>query len=117
MTNNKDNGKYLGVRFRSWLRSPRHYLRKAKEKVFGVDTSFFNKGRDSYSPGSFEWLALTETLYGGYQAGGAHTKSHIGGDRMSPLHHGYGRCYAEFLRPFISTNSSERLTLVEVGIL
>ena len=36
---------------------------------------------------------------------------------MSPHYHGYGRCYAKYLKPFITAPVSERLTLVEVGIL
>jgi len=64
-----------------------------------------------------EWLALTEALYGGLQRGGVSSKRDQGGDRMSPCYHGYGRCYAEFLKPLISRAAEERLTLVEVGIL
>jgi hypothetical protein len=113
----RNNDKFLMRRVRSWTRSPQFYLQKAREAVFGVDTILFQKKRETYSIGSFEWLALTETLYGGLQLGGVTSKTDRGGDRMSPYYHGYGRCYAEFLKPFISANRTERLTLVEVGIL
>ena len=104
--------------FRSWMRSPRLYLRKARERAFGINAAFFKKSRESYPVGSMEWLALTEALYGGLQLGGVISETNTrGGDRMSPYHHGYGRCYAEFLKPFISATYPGRLTLVEVGIL
>jgi len=95
------------------MRSPGYFFQKAKERFWGIDASFFQNQREAYSPGSFEWLALTEQLYGGYQT----TEIHRGGDRMSPHHHNYGRCYADFLRPFVKAAASKRLTLVEVGIL
>jgi hypothetical protein len=88
------------------------------------------RGRDAYPPGSVEWLILSEAWYGGFhkdvrrnrvspldprppqelQAGGME-----GGDRMSPLHHGYARAYARHLAPFVRAGGE--LTLVEVGIL
>ncbi|HEY2119960.1 MAG TPA: hypothetical protein VGH37_12295 [Candidatus Acidoferrum sp.] len=36
---------------------------------------------------------------------------------MSPYYHSYGRCYEEFLEPFVSATARSQLTLVEVGIL
>jgi hypothetical protein len=110
--------KYTMRHLRSWMRSPRHYFNKTKTKLFGIDADFFNNNkRESYPIGSMEWLALTEMLYGGLQIGGVNSKTNQGGDRMSPHHHGYGECYQEFLRPFISPIPPQQLTLVEVGIL
>lgn len=102
---------------RSWIRSPRYYLHKARMRYFGINSNFFKDNRELYPLGSVEWLALTETLYGGLQIGGVNSKIHQGGDRMSPHHHDYGWCYAEFLKPFISELAPKQLTLVEVGIL
>jgi hypothetical protein len=96
---------------RSWMRSPGFYIQKARDRLLGIDSSFYQSERDLYPPGSFEWLALTEKLYGGLQQ----TEVDRGGDRMSPRLHNYGRCYAEFLKPFLDI--FDRLTLVEVGIL
>ena len=39
----------------------------------------------------------------------------VGGDRMSPRHHDYGRLYARYLAPFLEEETS--VTLIEVGIL
>ena len=113
MTKNTNMNRYLLRRISSWMRSPGYFLEKAKDRFFGIDTSFFQDPREKYPPGSFEWLALTEQLYGGYQT----TEIHRGGDRMSPHYHNYGRCYAEFLQPFLKAAASERFTLVEIGIL
>ena len=109
--------KYTKRHLRSWMRSPRYYLHKTRERLFGINADFFKKNRELYPVGSMEWLALTETLYGGLQVGGVSSETNQGGDRMSPYHHGYGRGYAEFLKPFISATARRRLTLVEVGIL
>ena len=92
-------------------------MQKARDAVFGVDTTLFQKKREAYSIGSFEWLALTELAYGGLQLGTVTSKTDRGGDRMSPYYHRYRRCHAEFLKPFISANRTEWLTLFEVGIL
>lgn len=110
------NLKHTKRRIRSWLRSPQYYLRKGKERVFGVNATFLDNPRERYAAGTAEWLAITESMYGGLQVGGVVTKANRGGDRMSPLYHAYGRSYAEFLRPFLQ-KSPERLTLAEVGIL
>ncbi|MGO8698101.1 MAG: hypothetical protein ACLQVY_10330 [Limisphaerales bacterium] len=105
-------------RFRSWMRSPSFYLQKAAERFFDISNAkLFQQSRETLPPGSFEWLVLTETLYGGLQLGGVNSKTNRGGDRMSPHYHGYGRCYAAFLKPFISAARTRKLTLVEVGIL
>lgn len=108
--------KYTKRRVRSWIRSPRFYLHKAKERWFGIDAAFFQQKREAYPVGTMKWLALTEALYGGLQ-GGVSSKTQRGGDRMSPYYHGYGRCYEEFLKPFISATARSQLTLVELGIL
>jgi hypothetical protein len=100
-------------RINSWLRSPGFYLQKAKHRVVGIDSSFFANSRDTYTPGSEEWLALTEIAYGGLQLGGVATKVNKGGDRMSPHHHGYGSAYECFLRPHLG----KRMTLLEIGVL
>ena len=39
----------------------------------------------------------------------------MGGDRMSPRHHGYAPFYARYLAPFLASGTP--VTLVEVGIL
>lgn len=95
------------------MRSPGFYVRKARDRIFGNDISFYERDREAYPTGSFEWLALKEKLYGGLQL----TKIHRGGDRMSPCHHNYARCYATFLRPFVEVAASKRLTVAEIGIL
>lgn len=117
MTLGKSNDKFLARRIRSWIRSPGFYARKAKERVFGINATFLQGERESYPVGSYEWLALTEVLYGGPQLSGVTSKKDRGGDRMSPYYHAYARCYAEFLKPFISTPGAGRLSVVEVGIL
>ena len=81
-------------------------------------------------PGTRSWFVEREIHYGGYisgvrrnlispfdprtpeqrSAGGM-----TGGDRMSPLHHDYGRWYEKFFAPFL--NKSQQLTIVECGIL
>jgi hypothetical protein len=111
MKNNINTKRYLLRRMRSWTRSPRFYIQKARDRFLGIDASFYHSERELYTPGSFEWLALTEKLYGGLQL----TEAYRGGDRMSPRLHNYGRCYAQFLEPFVGI--FDRLTLVEVGIL
>lgn len=117
MPENQTTNKYWKRRIRSWMRSPQFYVQKAKEKVFGIDVRFYEKPRDLFAAGSFEWLALTENHYGGFQLSGVSSKTHRGGDRMSPHYHGYGRCYAEFLKPYLSAPSAGPKILVEVGIL
>jgi hypothetical protein len=117
VTTDRSNNKLLMRRIRSWIRSPGFYARKAKERVFGINATFLRGERESYPVGSYEWLALTEALYGGLQLSGVTSKKDRGGDRMSPYYHSYGRCYAEFLKPFISTPGAGRLTVTEVGIL
>lgn len=104
---------YIARRIRAWLRSPNFYFKRVKDRLFGMDTSFTEKARNDFEPGSMEWLALTELNYGGLQKGGAATKVNQGGDRMHPLHHGYGSAYAEFLKPWIGRN----VNLIEIGIL
>ena len=80
-------------------------------------------------PGTRSWLVEREARYGGFVSGltlhriseldnhslqwGRH--SLMGGDRMSPRHHGYAPVYARYLAPFLATGT--RVTLVEVGIL
>jgi len=104
-------------RIRSWIRSPRHYVLKAKDKLVGLGEGFYSQKRESYSPGDYRWLALTEMLYGGRQLGGRSSGENIGGDRMSPCHHGYSRAYAEFLKPIIIDGIGDDFIIVEVGIL
>jgi hypothetical protein len=87
--------------------------------------------RDAFARGSPQWLALTEQKYGGVQWDVPRRKvserdprsdeqlktgGMVGGDRMSDLHHGYARTYAQYLKPFIETPPSSP-TVVEVGIL
>jgi len=36
---------------------------------------------------------------------------------MSPFRHGYGKCYAEFLKPLLMNLENQHITLVEIGIL
>lgn len=99
-------------RIRSWLRSPGFYVKRARDEIFGIDTSFLEGSRDAFVSGSKEWLALTEFAYGGLKRGAA-TKTMQGGDRMSPRQHAYGATYAEFLKPWIGKSPN----LLEVGIL
>lgn len=96
-------------------RAPLFFLKKIWNRNFGIDNSWLNRSRDDFPIGSWEWLALTESKYGGFKLGTA-TGENQGGDRMSPFFHGYGETYAEFLEPFLGRRE-ERLTLVEVGIL
>ena len=80
------------------------------------------------TPGSSDWLVARELQYGGLVKDVPRNKlspedprsaekirkgGMMGGDRMD--HHGYGPKYAEYLAPYISSQS--RITLVEVGIL
>lgn len=103
-------------RIRSWIRSPRYHALKAKDRLIGTGEEFVNQKREIYSPEDYRWLALTEMLYGGRQIGGVTSGKNIGGDRMSPCHHNYGRTYAEFLKP-IMADTGDDFIVVEVGIL
>ena len=96
-------------------RAPKFSLKKIQRRIFGIDNSWLNRNRYDFPIGSWEWLALTESHYGGFKVGSA-TGENRGGDRMSPFYHGYGETYAEFLKPFLA-NRMKRITLVEVGIL
>ena len=88
-----------------------------------------NKGKHA-AIGSRNWLIEREVRYGGYVSGVRRnivsqfdrrnpeqlaTGEMIGGDRMSPLHHDYGRLYEDILAPFV--HCRHRLTIVECGIL
>lgn len=107
------NSRLTKRKLKAWFRSPKFYAEKAKDRLFGINSSFFNHSIESFAPGSLEWLALTETFYGGLQLGGAATKVNKGGDRMSPHHHGYGAAYAEYLKPHLG----KPVKVLEVGIL
>jgi hypothetical protein len=98
-----------------YKRSLRFLFKKLKWKIFGIDNSWLLKCREDYQFGSWRWLALSESRYGGFKMGMASGRN-LGGDRMSPFFHGYGEYYEEFLKPFLFC-SEERLTLVEIGIL
>lgn len=88
------------------------------------------RGREAYPPGSVEWLILSEAHYGGYQRAIARRRvspldpggptggsgRFEGGDRMSPVRHGYAAKYAEHLAPF-AADRERPYTVVEVGIL
>jgi hypothetical protein len=107
-------------RIRFWLRSPLFYIHRANNRFFGVKQEFLNQSRENFPKGSFEWLVLSELHYGGFQIDATSKQLNSGslnqgGDRMSELHHGYGRSYAEFLKPYL--NKAQKPTLVEVGIL
>jgi hypothetical protein len=80
--------------------------------------------------GGLRWLVKAEQRYDGYvdnvprwkispfdprSAKELATGGMFGGDRMSSRHHGYGRHYAKYLKPFLST--SRDLVVVEVGVL
>ena len=84
-------------------------------RIFGYDDSWLQHKRSEYAVGSWQWLALTEQMYGGFKIGVA-SGNNRGGDRMAPRYHGYGLTYAEFLQPLLSQRN-DKLTLVEVGIL
>lgn len=96
-------------------RAPAFYLKKIRRRLFGINDSWLRKSRDDCPLGSWQWLALTEKLYGGFKIGSS-SGLNRGGDRMCPFFHGYGETYEKFLRPFIARREV-RLTLVEVGIL
>jgi len=96
-------------------RAPVFYINKIWRRFFGIDDAWLRKSRDYFPLGSWQWLALTEKLNGGFKVGTA-SGLNRGGDRMSPFFHGYGETYEEFLRPFLSRRE-ERLTVVEIGIL
>lgn len=89
------------------------------------------RGREACAPGSAGWLILSEQHYGGYHSGvprrsvspldprspeSLREGGCVGGDRMSPLHHGYARTYARHLARFVR-DRDRPLTVVEVGIL
>lgn len=80
--------------------------------------------------GTRSWLVESELRYGGYAAGiprrsisefdsrnlqRLNPHGMIGGDRMSPRYHNYGRLYVRYLAPFLDKGTS--VTLIEVGIL
>ncbi len=98
-----------------WRRAPAFYAKKLRRRIIGVENSWLCKERSAFSPGSWQWLALTEKHYGGFKVGSA-SGANRGGDRMSPYFHGYGETYEEFLKPILA-RLEERLTVVEVGIL
>jgi hypothetical protein len=102
-------------RLRMWRRAPAFYAKKLRGRMLGMDDSWLSKERSDFSPGSWQWLALTEKHYGGFKVGSA-SGANRGGDRMSPYFHGYGETYEEFLKPLVARRE-ERLTVVEVGIL
>jgi len=101
------------------IRFARVYIRKQ---------IYLSKNNTS-QPGNLRWLIETEQKYGGYIGGlprrvvsehhDSHTKAKLerrlmqGGDRM--LFHDYGKMYARYLAPFVS--SSDSFTLIELGIL
>lgn len=97
------------------FRAPLLYFRKLRNRIFGTEKEWAAKSRDEFPLGSWQWLALTESIYSGFKVGTA-SGLNRGGDRMSPFFHGYGEAYEKFLKPFLS-RCEERLTLVEIGIL
>jgi len=93
-------------------------------------------------PGSVRWLIEKEQQFGGIHHGVVRSKTspldprspeqysagfvrqgdkllptHIGGDRMSPCHHGYSLAYSGYLMPILRKRREERLVIVEIGIL
>jgi hypothetical protein len=102
-------------RFNLARRAPVFYFKKIWKRFFGIDDAWLQKSRNDCHMGSWQWLALTEKIYGGFKVGTA-SGLNRGGDRMSPFFHGYGEAYEKFLRPFLARRE-ERLTLVEIGIL
>jgi len=102
-------------RLRIWGRAPRYFAGKLRDRLFGADQSWLGKSRDSFAPGTWQWLALTELKYGGFKPGVA-SQTNRGGDRMSPFYHRYGSTYEEFLGSVLPRRL-EPLTVVEVGIL
>lgn len=106
----------IGRLGRYWL-NPWFYMNNLKRKMFGEDLSFLQRDRQDFSAGSFEWLVLSEILYGGIQRAKMNVLDPAvqGGDRMTPIYHNYGRCYAEFLSPFVAEKKPQNL--LEIGIL
>jgi hypothetical protein len=107
--------KILLRRIRIISRAPSFFIKKLYLKIMGIERFWIKGSRENFLPGSWRWLALTESLYGGFQVGFA-TGACRGGDRMSPFFHGYGETYEEFLKPWLLLRE-QPLTLVEVGIL
>ena len=105
----------LSRRLRIWRRSPSSFARKVFDRLFGPDMSWLSKSRDDYPVGSWQWLALSEIHYGGFKVG-VESNANRGGDRMSPLFHGYGHAYEEFIK-FLFARRNDPLTIIEVGIL
>jgi hypothetical protein len=102
-------------RLRMWCRAPGLYAKKLRDRCLGSDASWLSKERQEFTPGSWQWLGLTEKRYGGFKVGAASGKNR-GGDRMSPFFHGYGAAYEEFLKQLLARRE-DRLTIMEVGIL
>lgn len=78
-----------------------------------------------------DWLVAAENRYGGVVSNIPKRKASVhdrrtreewsavrmmGGDRMSPAHHGYAPKYAEYLEG-LASDRERRITLVEVGVL
>jgi hypothetical protein len=76
-------------------RAPKFSVKKIQRRIFGIDASWLDRSRDDFQIGSWEWLALTESHYGGFKVGSA-TGENRGGDRMSPFFHGYGEAMQNF---------------------
>ncbi len=107
--------KQIRQQINRWLRAPALYANRFRRRLLGIDDSWLAKPRESFAPGSWEWLALTENCYGGFKPG-VSTGACRGGDRMSPFFHGYGDTYEEFLMPLMGGRES-LATVLEVGIL
>jgi hypothetical protein len=107
--------KFLFRRLKIISRSPFFFFNKVRAKFCGIESSWLQNSRDAFKIGSWQWLALSERLYGGFKCGTASGKC-IGGDRMSPFFHGYGKTYEKYLKHFILSRM-DKFTLLEVGIL
>lgn len=102
-------------RLKRWRRAPLYALQKFSRRVFGARDFWSQKQRDDFPKGSWQWLALTELKYGGVKHG-VSSGINIGGDRMSPAFHGYGKVYEKYLAKFLR-KPGKPFTLVEIGIL
>lgn len=109
-------------RVQRWLLNPGFYAAAVLRRTIARYKNLGDSDRSLLRPGCAEWLRVTEQHYGGISRPAAEVETGRltsagvqGGDRMTPLYHNYGACYARFLRPFLLREDD--LIIVEVGIL
>lgn len=109
-------------RVQRWCLNPSFYAAAFLRRTIAGYKNLTASDRSLLRRGSAEWLSVTEQQYGGISRPAAEVETGRltsagvqGGDRMTPLYHNYGACYARFLRPFLLREDD--LIIVEVGIL